>query len=255
MELHSSRMMWMGFVVVITAGLTEVNSTARFISKNEWKTKTTKTMNAGNVNNNTMQKEKGKYIVPSSPRNVNTMQTPNSAEGAKWKLPSRRGVTKRTIFQKHLEKEKISPTDISIKDTKDEQENLNSAVTLTKNNSTGFFHHIGTIVGVVVAIVGSVIVIVFLCNKNELLCFKKKAKCVLGSSSIALLSENINTPNEPVDKDNVLKVEIEKINTPDTDTNEDEVDIHVSSASTNSPVCVYEYTSKYSNIQPTDARE
>ena len=247
LRLLCTHMMWMVFVVVITAGLTEVNSTARFISKNEWKTKTTTTMNAGNVNNNTMQKEKGKYIVPSSPRNVNTMQTPNSAEGAKWKFPSRRGVTKTTIFQKHLEKEKISTTDISIKDTKDEQENLNSTVTLTKNNSTGFFHHIGTIVGVVVAIVGSVIV--FLCSKNKLLCFKKKAQCVLGSSSIAL-SENINTPNEPVDKDNVLKVEVEKIT--DTDT-EDEVDI--SAANTNSPVCVYECTSKYNNIQPMDARE
>jgi hypothetical protein len=53
---------------------------------------------------------------------VNTMQTPNSAEGAKWKFPSRRGVTKTTIFQKHLEKEKISTTDISIKDTKDIRE-------------------------------------------------------------------------------------------------------------------------------------
>lgn len=70
-----------------------------------------------------------------------------------------------------------------------------------------------------------------------------------------MLSKNINTLNEPVDKDNVLKVEVEKINTPDTDTTEDEVDIHVSSASTNSPVYFYEYTSKYSNIQPTDARE
>jgi hypothetical protein len=53
--------------------------------------------------------------------NVNTMQKTNSAEGAKWKFPSTPGVTKTTIFQKHLEKEKISTTDISIKDTKNEQ--------------------------------------------------------------------------------------------------------------------------------------
>jgi hypothetical protein len=71
-----------------------------FKSKSEWKTKTTRTMNAGNVN---------------------TMQKTNSAEGAKWKFPSTPGVTKTTIFQKHLEKEKISTTDISIKDTKNEQ--------------------------------------------------------------------------------------------------------------------------------------
>jgi hypothetical protein len=103
-----------------------------------------------------------------------------------------------------------------------------------------------------VEIVGSVLAIVFLCYNKRLLCFKKKAQCDLERSSIAMLSENINTPNETVDKDNVLKVEVEKINTSDTDT-EDEVDI--SAANTNSPVCVYECTSKYNNIQPTDARE
>jgi hypothetical protein len=139
---------------------------------------------------------------------VNTMQTPNSAEGAKWKFPSRRGVTKTTIFQKHLEKEKISTTDISIKDTKDEQENLNySAVTLmdssystntylSKKNSTAFSHHrdnsehIWTIVGltvvVVVTVVGSVLAIVFLCYNRQLLCFKRKAKCDLERSSIPM---------------------------------------------------------------------
>ena len=254
MELQFSCTSMLIVFVVLTEFISTTDITARrpkYVKpRNEWKTKTTRTMNAGNVN---------------------TMQTPNSAEGAKWKFPSRPGVTKTTIFQKHFEKEKISTTDISIKDTK----NLNySAVTLmdsaystnsylTTNNSTGFFHqrdnseHIWTIVGltVIVTVVGSVLVIVFLCYNKKLLCFKKKAQCDLERSSIAMLSENINTPNEPVDKDNVLKVEIEKINTPDTDTTEDEVDIHVSSASTNSPVCVYEYTSKYSNIQPTDARE
>ena len=65
--------------------------------------------------------------------------------------------------------------------------------------------------------------------------------------------KNINTPNEHVDEDNVLKVEVEKMYTSDTDTTEDEVDISV--ANTNSPVFVYEYTSKYNNVQPTDARE
>ena len=241
-------------MLIVFVVLTEFNSTTDIIAwrpkhvkpRNEWKTK-----NAGNVN---------------------TMQTPNSAEGAEWKLPSRRGVTK-TIYQKHLEKEKISTTDISIKDTKDEQENLNySAVTqmdsaystnsyLTKNNSTGFFHHrdnsehIWTIVGVATVVVGSVLLvaIVFLRYYKRLLCFKRKAKCDLERSYISMSIKNINTPNEHVDEDNVLKVEVEKMYTSDTDTTEDEVDISV--ANTNSPVFVYEYTSKYNNVQPTDARE
>ena len=243
-------------MLIVFVVLTEFNSTTDITAwrpkhvkpRNEWKTK-----NAGNVN---------------------TMQTPNSAEGAEWKLPSRRGVTK-TIYQKHLEKEKISTTDISIKDTKDEQENLNySAVTLmdsaystnsylTKNNSTGFFHHrdnsehIWTIVVLTVGVatvVGSVLLaIVFLCYYKRLLCFKRKAKCDLERSYISMSIKNINTPNEHVDEDNVLKVEVEKMYTSDTDTTEDEVDISV--ANTNSPVFVYEYTSKYNNVQPTDARE
>ena len=111
MELPCSRTLLIVFVVTITAVLTEFNNTTDitltvrrpkhvFKSKSEWKTKTTRTMNAGNVN---------------------TMQKTNSAEGAKWKFPSTPGVTKTTIFQKHLEKEKISTTDISIKDTKNEQ--------------------------------------------------------------------------------------------------------------------------------------
>ena len=162
---------------------------------------------------------------------VNSMQKPNSAEGTEWKFPSRRGVTKTTIFQKHLEKEKISTTDISIKDTKDEQENLNySAVTLmhsaystnsylSKKKSTAFSHHrdnsehIWTIVVitvvVVVTVVGSVLAIVFLCYNKRLLCFKRKATCDLERSSIPMLSENFNTlnaRNEPVDEDNVLNV-------------------------------------------------
>ena len=178
-------------MLIVFVVLTEFNSTTDITARrpkhvkprNEWKTKTTRTMNAGNVN---------------------TMQTPNSAEGAKWKFPSRRGVTKTTIFQKHLEKEKISTTDISIKDTKDEQENLNySAVTLmdsaystnsylTTNNSTGFFHHrdnsehIWIIVGLTVVVVGSVLAIVFLCYNKKLLCFKRKAKCDLERSSIPM---------------------------------------------------------------------
>jgi hypothetical protein len=57
-----------------------------------------------------------------------------------------------------------------------------------------------------------------------------------------MVKKTIKTSDEPVD--------VENINTPYT--TEDEVDI--SSENTNSPVCVY-IASKYSNIQPTDARE
>jgi hypothetical protein len=240
-------------MLIVFVVLTEFNSTTDITAwrpkhvkpRNEWKTK-----NAGNVN---------------------TMQTPNSAEGAEWKLPLRRGVTKTTISQKHLEKEKISTTDISIKDTKDEQENLNySAVTpmdsaystnsyLSKMISTAFSHHrdnsehIWTIVVITVVVVVTVIGSVFLCYNKRLLCFKRKAKCDLERSYISMSIKNINTPNEHVDEDNVLKVEVEKMYTSDTDTTEDEVDISV--ANTNSPVFVYEYTSKYNNVQPTDASE
>ena len=123
---------------------------------------------------------------------------------------------------------------------------------LATNNLTAFSHdrynseHIGIIVGLTVSLFIVVVV-------GGLLCYyKRKAKCDLERSYIPMLIKNINTPNEHVDEDNVLKVEVEKINTPDTDTTEDEVDI--SAANTNSPVH-NEYTSKYSNIQPTDARE
>ena len=107
-------------------------------------------------------------------------------------------VTKTTIFQNHLEKEKISTTDTSIKDTKNEQENLSySAVTLmhsaystnsylAKNNSTAFFHHrdnsehIGTIVGLTVVVVVTVVGSVFLCYYKRLLClFSKEMKNII----------------------------------------------------------------------------
>ena len=69
MELQCPRTMLIVFVVTITAVLAEFNNTtditltARrpkhvFKSKSEWKTKTTRTMNAGNVN--TMQKPNSK---------------------------------------------------------------------------------------------------------------------------------------------------------------------------------------------------
>ena len=198
MELQCPRTMLIVFVVTITAVLTEFNNTTDitltvrrpkhvFKSKSEWKTKTTRTMNAGNVN---------------------TMQKPNSAEGVEWKFPSTPGVIKTTIFQKHLEKEKISTTDISIKDTKNEQENISySAVTLmhsaystnsnlATNNSTAFSHHrdnsehIGTIVGLTVVVVVTVVGSVFLCYYKRLLCFKRNEKYYLDKSSLPMLREN-----------------------------------------------------------------
>ena len=257
MELQCSCMMWIVFVVVITAVLTEVNTTARrpkhvFISKNEWKNKTTRTMNAGNVNNNTMPKEKGKFIVPSSPKGTKTSIDHESINN-----------TKKTTTKSQAGTNMFSTTD-------NEQKNLSYSTvnimyptnsSLATNNLTAFSHdrdnseHIGINVGLAVSLFIVVVAVVagLLCYYKRLLCFKRKAKYDLERSYIPILIKNINTPNEHVDEDNVSKVEVEKINTPDTDTTEDEVDISV--ANTNSPVFVYEYTSKYSNIQPTDARE
>ena len=254
MELHSSRMMWIVFMVAITAVLTEVNSTARrpkhvFISKNEWKNKTTRTMNAGNVNDNTMQKEKGKFKVPSSPKGTKTSVDHESLNN-----------TKKTTTKTQAGKNMFSTTD-------NEQKNLSYSTvnimyptnsSLATNNLTALSHdrdnseHIGIIVGPTVSLFIVVVAVVagLLCYYKRLLCFKRKAKCDSETSSNPMLSKNINTPNEHVDEDNVLKVEVEKIKTPDTDTTEDEVDIAV--ANTNSPVFVDEYTSKFNNIQPTD---
>jgi hypothetical protein len=58
-------------MVAITAVLTEVNSTARR-PKNVWKINPTRTMKSGNVNDNTMPKEKGIFKVPSPPKGTKT---------------------------------------------------------------------------------------------------------------------------------------------------------------------------------------
>ena len=174
----------MMMVFVVTAVLIELNNatdiTTRrpklvFNSKNEFKTK--------------------------SPGTVNT----NSEERGIWRTP---GETT-TIFQKHLEKENISTTDISIKNTKNEQENVSySAVTLmnstdptnsslARNNSTTFSHdpdnseHIVIIVGLTVSllVVVTVVGLLFLCYYKRLLCFKIKTKRDLDNSSSPMLDE------------------------------------------------------------------
>ena len=218
MELQCFRMMWIVFVVVITAVLTE----------NVWK----KNPNAGNVNDNTMPKEKGIFKFPSSPK------------GTKTSTKTQAGTN-------------MVPT------TDNEQNKKNySTVNMIypTNNLTAFSHdrdnseQIRIIVGLAVSLFIAVVAgLLFLYCYKRLPCFKGKPKGDLEMSSIPMLITNINTPNEHVDEDNVLKDEVEKINMPDTDTTEDEVDISV--ANTNSLVFVDEYTSKFNNIQPTDARE
>ena len=243
MELQCSRMMWIVFVVVITAVLTEVNSTARFISKNELKNKTTRTMNAGNVNDNTMQKEKGKFKVPSSAEGTKTSVDHESLNN-----------TKKTTTKTQAGTNMFSTTD-------NEQKNLSYSTvnimyptnsSLATNNLTALSHdrdnseHIWTIVGLTVFLLVAAVVggLLFLCYKR-LLCFKRKAR---SDSEMPFMSTK---KNEHVDEDNVMKVEVEKIKI--TDTTEDVMDI--SAANTNSPVFVDECTSKFNNIQPTDARK
>jgi len=262
MELQFSRTMLIVFVVTITAVLIEFNSTADITARrpkhvpkprNEWKTKTTRTMNAGYVN---------------------TMQKPNSEEGVKWIYPESGINTKKTTAGTksqagtNMGKDEFSTTDNSIKDTKNKQENstvptMHSAYStnsyLATNDLTAFSHHqdnsehVGTIVGLTVSliVVVTVVGLVFLCYYKKFLCFKSNEKCDLERSYIPMLIKTIKTSDEPVDGNVVLNVDVENINMPDT--TEDEVDI--SSAKTNSPVCVYEYTSKYNNIQPTSNDE
>jgi hypothetical protein len=124
-------------------------------------------------------------------------------------------------------------TDNSIKDTNNEQETLS-------------YSFIGTIIGITVSllVIAVVVGLLFrLCYCKRFLCFKKKAKYDVERLYIAMVKKTTKTSD--------LDVDVEDKNT--SDTTEDEVDI--SSENTKSPVCVYEYTSKYSNIQPTDARE
>ena len=185
-------------------------------------------------------------------KSKNVWKTPNSAEGVKWKVPSRRKVANTTIFQKHLKKENISTTDISMINTENEQENLSYSTVPTMHsasstNSTAFSHHqdnsehTGTIVALTVSLLVVVTVVfgsVVLCYCKKLPCFKIQAKCDLDKSSSLMLDE----------KDKTLDS-----GTTDDDDDVDEVDI--SPESKKSPVSIYGCTSKFSNIQPTNARE
>ena len=200
--------------------------------------------------------ERGKYIVPLSPKGTKTSidhESGNNTERGKYIVPLSPIGTKTSIDHESGNntekttagtKSQAGTTDNYIKDTKNEQENFSySAVadppnsSLATTNSTPFSHdrdnseHIWTIVIPVV----SLLVIAVVVGLLFLRC-KRKAKY------IPMVKKTIKTSDEPVD--------VENINTPYT--TEDEVDI--SSENTNSPVCVY-IASKYSNIQPTDARE
>ena len=181
MELQFSRTMLIVFVVTITAVLIEFNSTtdARrlkhvFISKNERKKRT---MNA---------------------RYVNTMQKSNSEERVKWIYPESGINTKKTMAG--TKSQAGTTTDNSIKDTKNEQENLSYSTNsyLATNDSTAFSHHqdnsehIGTIVGLTVPllVVATVVVgLVFLCYYKKFLCFKRNEKCDLAMSSSPMLDK------------------------------------------------------------------
>lgn len=255
--MECSRIMLIVFVVTtITAVLTEFNTTTVITarrptlvlkSKNEWKTKPPETVNA------------------------------NSEERGKWRT---RGVTTTTIFQRHLETEKIPTTDIPIKSTKNEQENLSySAVTLmysadptnsslARNNSTTFSHdpdnseHIVTIVGITVSllVVVTVVGLLFLCYYNRLLCFKRKTKRDLDNSSSPMLDEDkIKTQDTTVDGDAVSMVEFpmssQKNKSPDRSGDEDTVDIKTEDEKYPVRTKDKPIIKSFNNIQPSDAGE
>jgi hypothetical protein len=231
MELQFSRTngMLIVFLVTISAVLTE------FYSSTDNTTRPPKHALKPRNDRNTMlnlnsEEGPGKWIYPESGINTkkttksqtgsnmgtdnsikdrNTMQKSNSEEKVKWKYPESGINVKTTTAGTNMGKE-FSTTDNSIKDTKNEQENLSYSTVPTKD-STPLSHHqdnsvlIGIIVGLTVFLLVVVVGLVCLCYHKKFLCFKRNEKRDLGISSSPILDEEkIQTQDMTVNGDVIL---------------------------------------------------